>query len=260
VEAAIDGAIGQDLETLSRRAAIANQFSAEFLPLECLVHLIRDALRRGDDNITDTLLQRLLSRCDAILKKKTPVDIPGDWDEVRAQILGDLAVLFAEDATDDKHKLDFFECCFNLAFRTFRIPYIRKEIARSHGRVYAPTDTGEQQDLGDDWFLSELAEKFRDRDAPVDLTLRQAISNALDTLPFDQCKAVMLVYYHGLPIESEDPSVTSAATVCGVTGRAIRYRLRKALEALSIKFQTAKMREMEREDADDLESPRDTAR
>jgi len=154
----------------------------------------------------------------------------------------------------------FFECRFNLTFRTFRIPYIKKEIARSHGRVYAPPDREEQRDLGDDRFLSELAAKFRDQEAPVDLALRQSISNALDTLPFDQCKAVVLVYYQGLPIESEDPSVTTAATVCGVTGRAIRYRLSKALETLSMKFQTAKMREMEKGNADDLESPRDTAR
>src|SRR5579884_2935038 len=124
VEAAIDGAIGQDVETLSRRASIVNRFSAEFLPLECLVHLIRDALRRGDEDMTDTLLQRLLGRCDAILRKKIPADIAGDWDEARAEILGDFAVLFAEDATDDKHKLDFFECRFNLAFRAFRIPYM----------------------------------------------------------------------------------------------------------------------------------------
>jgi hypothetical protein len=260
VEAAIDGAIGRDLETLSRHAAIADRLSPEFLPLECLVHLIRDALRRGDEDMTNALLQRLLGRCDAILRKKIPADIAGDWDEVRAEILGDLAVLFVEDATDGKHKLDFFECRFNLAFRTFRIPYLKEEIARSRGRVYALPDSGEQRDLGDDRFLSELAAKFRDQDPPVDLALRQSISNAMDTLPFDQCKAVMLVYYQGLPIESEDPSVTTAATVCGVTGRAIRYRLSKALETLSTKFQTAKMKEMERGNANDLESPRDTAR
>jgi len=123
VEAAIDAAIGQDLETLTRRAAIANRFSPEFLPLECLVHLIRDARPRGDEDTMSALLPRLLGRCDAILKKKMPTGATGNWEEFRAEILGDFAVLFAEDGSDEKQKLDFFECRFNQAFRYFRIPY-----------------------------------------------------------------------------------------------------------------------------------------
>lgn len=236
VEAAIDAAIGQDLEALKRRAAIANWFSPEFLPLECLVHLVRDARRRGDEDAMNALLPRLLVRCDAILKKKMPTDATGNWEEQRTEILGDFAVLFAEDGSDRKQTLDFFECRFNRAFRTFRIPYIRKEIARNQHREFAPTETEEVRDLADDEFLSGLAEKVRDRDPVVNRDLRQAILNALDTLPFDQCKAVMLVYYQGLPIESEDPTVTTAASVCGVTGRTIRNRIARALATLSRKL------------------------
>jgi len=238
VEATIDAAIGQDLETLTRRATIKSPQSPEFLPLECLVHLIRDAGRRGDEEAMSALMPRLLDRCDSILKKKLPTDAADNWDDVRAEILGDFSVLFAEDGSDEKQTLDFFECRFNLAFRTFRIPYIRNESARNQGRVFAPQETEGTRDLADDEFLSGLAEKVRERDPVIDRDLRDMILNALDMLPFDQCRAVMLVYYHGLPIESEDPTVTSVASVCGVTGRTIRYRIKRAFATLSKKLTT----------------------
>ena len=259
VEAAIDAAMVQDLDTLARRAAVTNQLCPDFLPLECLVHLVREARRRGDEDVMSALLLRLLSRCDTILKKKIPTDAVGSWDDVRAEILGDFAVLFAEDGSDEKHTLDFYECRFHRAFRNFRIPYLRKEIARNQNRVFAPADNEQQPDLADDEFLSGLAEKMREPWPQVDLNLRQAIANALDELPRDQCKAVVLVYYHGLPIESDDPSITTVASVCGVTGRTIRNRISRALATLSKKFKDTRMKE-ERGNDDDLESPHDASR
>jgi hypothetical protein len=40
-------------------------------------------------------------------------------------VLGEFAVLFAADLTDHRCRLDFFECRFNAAFRTFYLRYIR---------------------------------------------------------------------------------------------------------------------------------------
>lgn len=236
VEASIDAAIGQDLQTLDNRAAITDPRSADFLPLECLVHLIRDAGRRGDENAMNTLLPRLLGRCEAILRKKMPTSAKGDWEDVREEILGDFSVLFAEDGSDEKQTLDFFECRFNLAFRNFRIPYIEDENVRIRKHVSIPTRTEEISEAADEKFLSDLAERLRERHPIVDLDLRETILDALDMLPPDQCKAIVLFYYHGLPIESEDPAVTSVASACGVTGRAIRYRMKKALTTLSKKL------------------------
>jgi hypothetical protein len=46
-EAAIEAALGHDLDRLSRRATIRDRKSPDYLPSESLVHLIRDAHRRG---------------------------------------------------------------------------------------------------------------------------------------------------------------------------------------------------------------------
>jgi hypothetical protein len=62
VEATIDERLGQELTTACRRAAITDRRSAEYVPSEALVHLIRDARRRNDEATMDILLPILLRR------------------------------------------------------------------------------------------------------------------------------------------------------------------------------------------------------
>src|SRR5580704_19792038 len=97
IDAVIDAAMREDRDTLMRRARIQRRTSTGFLPLECLVYLIRDARRRNDENTMSDLMPILLGRCEAILRAKlTPDDLP-TAEDVRGEILGEFAVLFAED-------------------------------------------------------------------------------------------------------------------------------------------------------------------
>ena len=106
---------------------------------ECLVHLIRHARRADDSRAYNALLPLLLARCEAILNNKIDSEMPGAV-ELREDILGDLAELFAIDGTeDDDHKLDFFEIRFNMAFSTFRITRVRQALGRSEVQLPEPS-------------------------------------------------------------------------------------------------------------------------
>jgi hypothetical protein len=70
IEVAVEAALGHDLDRLGSRATIRDRKSPDYLPSECLVHLIRDAHRRGDESRRDRLLVALLERCHAILNKE----------------------------------------------------------------------------------------------------------------------------------------------------------------------------------------------
>jgi hypothetical protein len=237
IEAAIDEALQDDLDTLIRRAKIPKRSSPGFLPLECLVHLIRDARRRGDQRTMSGLMPSLLGRCEAILRVKIPVDYLPNAEEIREEILGEFSVLFAEDGcTDTTNALDFYECRFNAAFRTFRLPYIKRERVRTDPLVLTPVQTESADDSTDDEFFARVSEAFRTPANQVDHVFRHDLMKAVDALPEDQCKAVMLCYFYELPEESDDPSVLTAASLCGVTGRTIRYRLRRAIAAFSKQF------------------------
>ena len=234
VEAAIDAAIRQDLPTLSQHAWVPEPESSDFLPPECLVHLIRDARRRGDEQAMNNLLPPLLTRCDAILKHKVPDGALPNAAELRESILSDFGLLFAEDGSGDHpHELDLFECRFNLAFRTFRIDRFRRERTRLRHMEPMPLDDEPSDASPDKYAFSRLAAAFSQPETQFrDVSLKELV-NAIDALPPDERKAVVLCHVLGYKEESEDPSERTAATICGVTGRTIRNRLSRAAAKLS---------------------------
>jgi len=234
VEEKIDGALGQDLPTLLRRSQVTHKSNPDFLPLECLVHLIREFRRQDNQHAMSVLLPILLRRCESILKSKVPDDYAPMAEDVREEILGEFSLLFAEDSPQGgTTELDYYECRFFRAFRTFRMPIIEKERAEREPLVSLPAEdtSGEEPDI--DEFLSRLSEEFRQPATQINLASRNQLLQAIETLPRDQAKAVLLCYFFGFSEESEDPSETTAATLCGVTGRTIRNRLGRAMTALS---------------------------
>lgn len=237
IEAAIDEAAREDLDTLKHRAGISRRSAAGFLPLECLVYFIRDAARRGDERAMSALMPQLLNRCEAILKAKIPADYVHDADTVREEILGEFAVLFAEDGLPGTtNALDYFECRFNAAFLTFRQPLIQRERARSEALIYAPPQSESLEDFSDEDFFAQISETFRYPASQTDDVLRNRLMKAIDELPPDQRKAMILYYVYGFPEESDDPSVTTVASLCEVTGRTVRNRLNRAVATLSKLF------------------------
>jgi hypothetical protein len=234
IEAAADVALGHDLDRLGRRATIWDRKSRDYLPSECLVHLIRDAHRRDDESRRDRLLVALLERCHAILNKKVDGDLPNAI-MLRKQILNDFAALFAVDGSpDDKLGLDYFEVRFNHAFQRFRISRLRPVLALLEKETEIPEHAGEtvEGEL-DNEVLARLATLQDSAANPEERVFRNQVMRAINALPPDERKALVLVHYYGFKIESEDPGETTAATLCSVRGRTIQNRLNRAKAKLS---------------------------
>jgi len=236
IEAATDAVVGQDLATQCRRALIRDYRHPEYLPSECLVHIIREARRRGDDAARDALLPLLLARCEANLNAKVDGKIAGAV-ELREDILGDFVELFAVDGSpDDHHELDFFEVRFNRGFFIFRATRVRSELTHLNSQTPLPEPSEEitliEQELNDE-VLARLADLQGVEGNPEDLLFRKQVSDAIKALPEDQRKAVVLVHLLGFKQGSENPNETTAATLRGVDERTIRNRLKRAFATLS---------------------------
>jgi len=236
IEAATDAALTQDLDTQLRRALIRDTHDPEYLPSECLLHLVREARRRHDDAARDALLLLLLARVEANLNAKVDGQIPGAV-ELREDILGDFAELFAIDGSpNDRHELDFFEVRFNRAFFTFRATRARSELARLSSQTPLPEPSDEieliEQEL-DDEVLARLADLQGVGGNPEDRLFRKQVFDAIKALPLDERKAVVLVHLLGFQQGSEDPNETTAATLCVVDVRTIQNRLKRAFAKLS---------------------------
>jgi hypothetical protein len=236
IEAAIDTALRQDLKTISRRSGILDRHSSEYLPSECLVHLIREGRRRNDRVLMNELLPHLLGRCEAILKAKVSDKIP-NANFLRDEILAQFSELFAVDGTgENPDSLDFFEVRFNLCFRTFRIDLVRKEtkankLVKTH-QTALPEN--EEYDLSsDDEVFVWLSEHLRAVGSQESSVAMKDLIDAISALPAKEREAVVLCHILDYPEEADDPDKTTAATLCGVTGRTIRNRLKSARIRLS---------------------------
>lgn len=234
VEEKIDDALQHDLATLLRRSQVTQKSSPDFLPLECLVHVIREFRRRDDQHAMSALLPVLLRRCESILKSKVPDDYLPMAEDVREEILGEFSLLFAEDNRNGgTNELDYYECRFFHAFRTFRMPIVERARAEREPLVSLPAEDKSGEDPDIDEFLARLSEEFRQPATQITHARRNELLQAIEMLPRDQAKAVLLCYFFGFSEESEDPLETTAATLCAVTGRTIRNRLGRAMNALS---------------------------
>jgi hypothetical protein len=236
VEDQIDEAVRLLLPELRRRLLITNRDAPGYLSHECLVHLVRQGRRSDDQRLMNAVLPVLLGRCEANLLVRVPDGEMSDAASLRQEILDELTDLFALDASGDRpDELDFYECKFNRAFRALRIDAVRREARRrrSFKVVDLPrSEATSEPDAYEDAF-ARVSDAFKVLPTQEWDAVREPLVKAIEALPPDERKAVILVHVLGYKEESEDPDEETAATRCNCTGRTIRNRLTRAAAKLS---------------------------
>ena len=235
IENKIDLALKLGPPALKQHLLVTTRTAPDYLPSECLVYLIRDAMRRKDESVVDMVLPVLLARCEANLKSKIQAKNLGGIDAVCKEALSDFCEMLASDGAKDNSnpdELDYYECKFNKAFRGFRIDFLRREFTRSEPIENLPyTDDGDDEAAHAIW--ERLSQNFR-TSAPQDgEVFRRQLLDAINALPAEERKAVVLCRILGYEIESEDPEKQTAATLLKVCGRTIRNYLSRAAAKLS---------------------------
>ncbi|MBR1256411.1 hypothetical protein JQ634_22230 [Bradyrhizobium sp. AUGA SZCCT0240] len=233
IEACIEVALGQALDEQLRRAPINDPTHRDYMPTECLLHLVREARITGNKRSVDRLLPSLLNRCERRLKRTIPDSWP-DAEGLREELLQLFCELLARAGTNhDATALDIFECKFNKGLATLRYKRLRKDANRTKRFVHLRDEKDEDgQPIDPDETLTRLSRAARTPASQEDFVYLGEILEALKTLPEAQRRAVDLCCLQGYAPASEDPEEITAATICGVSGTAIRKNLRKAAEKL----------------------------
>jgi hypothetical protein len=225
IEAVIDAALALDWPALHQRTCVRDRRSPDYLPSECLVHLIRKAHRDHHDTMRDQLLAILLGRCEATLAATLPDGRVPNAAYVRDEALGRLGELFAEDGTGDHpDELDYFEVRFNAAFAALRTDLVREEVRVLRRASPVPDDEA---------IARRPDAVLRSPATPEHGLFLTQLCHAIQTLPPEERDAVILCHIMGYAEEADDPAKRTAATICGVTGRTIRNRLTRAAAKLS---------------------------
>jgi hypothetical protein len=220
IEAQINTALTQNHATLSQRARVANRDSPDYLFSECLVHLIRHAIRLNDQRLALVLMPPLLVRCEANLMHHVSDGRLRNAEAVREEILSSFQLLFTDDAAEDA--LDYYECKFNRAFRSLRINHVRAEInARSKLTDLPEKTTAVGDTTLDADALARLSRAARTGASQEDQVYLREVLNAVNALPPAQRRAFVLRRILGYTEES-------AAAEEGVTGRTMRNRVERA--------------------------------
>ena len=233
VATAIEVALPEDPATLRKRLLVTDKALPDYLSSECLVHLIRDALRRKDDERLDRALPVLLGRCEVNLRTRIANSLP-NADHLREEVLSEFSELLASDGTGERpDDLDFYECRFNAAFRTLRIDAVNRELKRLRSIAEPPDPEDEREPRAyDEAALAPLSRALR-TPAQHRRLFRKEVLGAINALPLDERKALVLCYICGYKVESTDADDVTVATLCKCSGRTIRNRLSRAAARLS---------------------------
>jgi DNA-directed RNA polymerase specialized sigma24 family protein len=233
IEASIEDALRQEIDEQLRRAKIRDPADPDYMPSECLVHLIREARLNGNKRAVDRLLVPLLKRCESRLNRTIPESWP-DAQGLREEILQLLCELLARVGTNhDATALDLFECKFNKGLAALRFKRLRKETNRAklfHSLADEVDDDGQPIDRNET--LARLSRAAQTPAGQEDFVYLSQTLEAVKALPAAQRRAVELCCLQGYAPASEDPNEITAATICGVSGTAMRKNLRKAAEKL----------------------------
>lgn len=234
IDAAIDIALAQDLDTLRSRARVADPSHAQYMQTECLLHLVRAARIANDTVRVNQLLPLLLARCEARLRAVLPNHSRADAAGLRDEILQDVGVRTAKTGTDeDTDVLDFFEIRFNAALTKLRLNHLEKD--GTHRRVFNEIPETVDEDgtpIDEDNVLARLSDAARSPGRQENYVYLTQVLRFIATLPAHERDAVINCSIRGLKIESDNPSEVTAATLAGVTPRAISKRLKNAAAKL----------------------------
>ena len=221
VERSIAEALDLDTPELLRRAKENRPEAQGFLPPECLTHLVRHHLRYGDRDIAERVLPFLLKRCERVLRNTVRGFGPAATEDVRAEILGLLAVALAEPGDG----ADFFEVRFALAFKRLTIDVCRRQ--RRYDQRMVTASAAATEDEGEAEALERLAAREMNPSA-FDESERLALRQALERLDDDQRRLLLLHRGLGIPINARQQEGPNLVDLFGVSERTVRYRLRRA--------------------------------
>jgi hypothetical protein len=207
------------------------------LSLECCVHLLRAAHRRGDVSFRDAVFTALLKRVDRCLVRVVPGYLP-NAEHTRENVRQRVAEIFAKSLYRGDDRLDMYECRFRKVLRA-RVFDVQRQEGRHLGDAISLSDYEGGAGPDDDTHGARLPDELKVPPEQLDLVTRHELARAIEKLPADQKKALLLVEFMGFKVESNDPQEITAATLCNCKGRTIRYRLARAAKTLKTLLEPA---------------------
>lgn len=209
---------------------------------EALLHLVRDAHRRGAEEERNALIRPLFVRCQTHLKRAMPDGRFANAHVLRDEALGQFCDLLLTDGQGEiPDRLDYYEVNFADAFKKLRSGVRRTQDREFQRSTQLPedVDTDAEEPIRAD-HVTRRAEELTETHALQESTLiAQDLARALTILTPNELDAVVLQAM-GYRIDSIKPKEQTIAQKLGVTRRTIQNWLASAEKKLRAQAEEAK--------------------
>jgi hypothetical protein len=217
-------------EIISSRCAIQDSDAADYLPSECLLHLVRANRSSSPNPYFETIYRVLAERVLRALPSAENKDLTES--NIRYEAFGRFTELLAKDHLEYLESLDFFEIRFECALKTLRTDVERKAYREKNRSTSLEVDhdTGEFKEE-----VERAAGSFNpfDNEENDQAAYWSRLDKAIDALP-DLEKAIIEMLRKDIPIESKEPGVVNIANALEKTPKTIRKYRDKAYATLRV--------------------------
>jgi hypothetical protein len=240
IEEKIDEILRLSRDERARRAAITSKAHPDYIPSECLLHLVRETKSDNSDGFFEKLFKILIARVERaagttggrhrVNEREAETSTST---KVREAVVFRFVELLTLDRQHYEDRVDYAEVNFNSYIASLRATAKEKALA-DENRHSALTYTDEAEPSPE----VEKAAGSYDIIEPEkldDKAYRLRLLRAIVKLPEDE-RLVIAMLLKQYPIESEDPNVTTICKVIGCVEKTVRNRrdrafikLRKAL-------------------------------
>jgi DNA-directed RNA polymerase specialized sigma24 family protein len=227
VEAQLGDALAADTASLLRRVRERDPEAADFLKEECLVHLIREFARRGEEQAAGEVAEELAVRCMDFIRGQVRRLIGDEYlEDCRNDVL---AQTFEKIFDSDTDRADYLEVSFWQFLKRLCADEIQK-----YGRV---RDKERSTDSYDQVVETEGGEVAKTGQPSADFRLEMydqiRLREGLLRLPPEIRTAFILHYVDGHPVECSDPRVMTVSRYFGKTPRTIRNWLTRGVQIVT---------------------------
>ena len=215
---------------LVERARIADHHSPDYFREECLVYLIREFRRRGDERIVNDLSEILISRCRNMIYGRLQALGLKSIDDASSDVILDLFAPIVDLRSD---RGDFLQVRFGLALQKLIIGVYNLHVRRikaTQNTVPLSSIAGYESEGDDDVRnsvpLNDVA------DLSISMEQRMLYQEGLSSLKEPYRTAFILRHYEGWQIDAKDSSVPTLSRYFKKSRRTLQTWLTHAEEML----------------------------
>jgi hypothetical protein len=220
---------------------IPDEEDPDFVPNECLVHLVRACREEPANPYFESLYKNLLKRMIRRLpsgESENGKRIALKDSRIQEEVLDRFRMLLAEDRNAYEERLDFWEVAFGKALKKLKIT-VEVKVWRETNR----SSPLENPETGEVWaHVSEAVDPYEPFGSAELLKkdYRERLPAAIAKLNPEH-RRIIKMFVEGYPAHSTDEDAITIATVLKVSDKTARTRRKQALAALK--------RVLEKEDA-----------